>query len=84
MGYRTLIFATTFESWLAVVDLWVMHWTGRHLADLPAWPWAAAYRLKWSSNYTATLFCAWLRETQALSLPARTVEWGSALAEAAR
>jgi hypothetical protein len=69
----------TFETWLAVVALWVTHWEGHPLADLPAWPWAAAYRLGWSANQTAMCYCAWLREVQVLSLPAPPVVWGEAV-----
>ena len=74
----------SFDIWLAVVNLWVTHWAGRPLADLPVWPWAAAYCLGWTANTTATRYCAWLRDVRALSLPAPSVVWGSALAEVAR
>jgi hypothetical protein len=70
----------TFETWLRVVNLYLVHWTGRELADLPVFPWETAYALGWGSNRTATLYTAWLGEIQALSLPAPSVRWGEAVA----
>jgi hypothetical protein len=70
-----------FEAWLWVVNLYLVHWMGRDLADLPAFPWETAYALGWGSHRTATLYVARLCEVQALSLPAPSVMWGEAGAD---